>query len=57
MPRPLPLTPYVLITHDLATVSLEAGDFSFRPVISSEEAALSSNFTAVSLLADFWEVS
>jgi len=57
MPRPFSLLPCALITHDLVIVSLEAVDFSFRPVVSSEEAALSSNFTAMSLLAAFWEVS
>jgi len=57
MPRPVPLVPCALITHDLVIVSLEAAEFSFRPVISSEEASLSSNFTAMLLLAAFWEVS
>jgi hypothetical protein len=57
MPRPLPLLPCALITHDLVIVSLEAVDFSFRPVVSSEEAILSSNFTAMTLLAAVWEVS
>ena len=54
MPHLLPLIPCVLITHYLVIVLLEAVDFSFRPVLSSEEAALSSNFSAVSLLAVFF---